>query len=108
MKKSTFTCDHRDYAFRQLAGSVAYTDGVTVLLCLEDVYALPDWATFTLNGVRYIDEGVIVDSAIISTMLATVVAHIQCNACDWSGATDSAVYCGSVGPLCPLCHSTTF
>lgn len=31
----------------------------------------------------------------------------ECNACSWAGPTTECVYCGEVGPLCPMCHETT-
>lgn len=31
----------------------------------------------------------------------------ECNACDWIGNLADCVWCGAVGPLCPVCHETT-
>lgn len=31
----------------------------------------------------------------------------ECNACDWIGKNSDCVFCGEVGPLCPICHETT-
>jgi len=31
----------------------------------------------------------------------------ECNSCDWIGKVSECVFCGEVGPLCPICHGTT-